>query len=119
MREPALQVSVLYDGDVALVVLDGELDLATTELLHHVVSAALADGHPHLVLDLERLDFCDSTGFGTLLRADRRARAAGGSCVVAGARGTVARLFDATSAGTLLTTAPDTGTALGQVEPRA
>ncbi len=88
-----LTTSVLHDDGIAIVALAGELDLAVTGQLDAVVGGVLADGLQLVLLDLDRLAFCDSTGLGALLRTSRRVREAGGTCVVAGAQDAVARLL--------------------------
>ena len=92
-----LTTSVLYDDAVTLLVLDGDLDLAVSAQLHESVDALLAAGRRHLVVDVGALRFCDSSGLGALVRAHRVTSDAGGSLVVAGARGAVQRLLELTN----------------------
>ena len=88
-----LTTSVLHDDGIALVALAGELDLAVAEQLDAAVTEVLDDGLRLVLVDLDALRFCDSTGLGVLLRSSRRVRDAGGTCVVAGARDAVDRLL--------------------------
>ncbi|WP_371666570.1 STAS domain-containing protein [Streptomyces sp. NBC_00289] len=61
-----LQTHTLWHGDTVLLRLTGELDLATTPLVHQALTTALA-GHPwRLHLDLTDLVFCDGTGLHAL-----------------------------------------------------
>jgi anti-sigma B factor antagonist len=53
--------------------LAGELDLATAGQLRDRLRALCADGHP-VVLDLDRLEFIDSSGVRELVRAVSAAR---------------------------------------------
>ncbi|MCW2678648.1 MAG: anti-sigma factor antagonist (spoIIAA-2)/anti sigma b factor antagonist RsbV [Frankiales bacterium] len=108
----ALTTSVLHDDGIAILALAGELDLAVTADLDAVVDDVLAGGLRLVLVDLDALSFCDSTGLGALLRASRRVREAGGTCVVAGARDAVARLLALTSMRLALDLAPDVQTAL-------
>lgn len=98
-----LTTSVLYDDGVALLALEGELDLAVSGLLDAAVAHLLEDGLRLVVVDLSELGFCDSSGLGALLRTSRRVRGAGGTCLVAGARGAVDRLLTITSMEQVLT----------------
>jgi anti-sigma B factor antagonist len=109
--------SVLYDGDVCLLVLAGELDVATTGQLERTVAGVLADGLRTVVVDLTDLDFCDSTGLGALLRASRAVTAVGGRAVLAGATGPVERLFSLTAVELIAATAPEVRAALAELEP--
>ena len=113
----ALTTSVLHDGPVAVIVLEGELDLAVTSPLTQAVSAALADGFRRLVLDVSRLTFCDSCGLGAIMQAHRAVTSHGGHLAVAGAQGGFARLVDVTSVGEVLHLVPDVGQALTEAQP--
>lgn len=107
-----LTASVLHDDGLALLALAGELDAATTGLVQQAVDGVLADGLSLVVVDLTGLQFCDSTGLGTLVRTHRRLAEAGGRCVVAGAHGPVQRLLRLMSMHRVLTLADDVGQAL-------
>lgn len=107
-----LTTSVLHDDGVALIALDGELDLATRPRLDAAVDGVLADGLTCVLLDLDALTFCDSTGMGALVRASRVVHAAGGSCVVAGARGPVHKLLVLTNLAAALPLEPEVQPAL-------
>jgi anti-sigma B factor antagonist len=111
MRMP-LTTSVLYDDDVALISLAGELDLTVAPLVDAAVTHVLDDGLRRVLLDLDALRFCDSSGLGALLRAARRVREAGGTCVVAAARGPVSRLLDLTGMEQALRVSPEVQPAL-------
>ena len=114
-----LTVSVLYDDGVALVALTGELDLTVGPLLDAAVSHVLDDGMRSVLLDLDALRFCDSTGLSALLRTCRRVREAGGTCVVAAARGQVQRLLDLTSMKRTLQLSPEVQPALVRLRQRS
>lgn len=107
-----LTTSILYDDGIALLVLDGELDLTVVGRLDAAVAAVLADGKRLVLIDLGALRFCDSTGLGALLRASRLVREAGGTCLVAGARGPVQRLLVLTSMERALHLVPEVQPAL-------
>ena len=93
----SLTTSVLHDDGIAIVAIAGELDLAVAGDLDAVLAGVLADGLLRVIVDLDELRFCDSTGLGALIRVSRRVQEAGGVCVVAGAQGAVERLLDLTS----------------------
>lgn len=107
-----LTTSVLYDDGIALISLSGELDLTVAPLLDAAVTAVLDDGLRRVLLDLDALRFCDSTGLGALLRASRRVGEADGTCVVAAARGPVSRLLELTSMEQALRISPEVQPAL-------
>lgn len=63
----------------------GELDLDTVDQLRTAVGPACGSGR-EVLLDLSRLDFCDSTGIGTFVWLYRQAAASGGRLVLAAPR---------------------------------
>jgi anti-anti-sigma factor len=74
-------------GDSAVVVPTGELDIATAPALDRELEQAFASHTARVVLDLRELEFIDSSGLRTLLIARRRADAAGAQfSLVAGDR---------------------------------
>ncbi|MBG0819623.1 STAS domain-containing protein [Planomonospora sp. ID91781] len=71
------------DGDLAVVKVDGELDLSTVALLEAVLAPLPGRGIRHLLLAAEGLRFCDATGFRALAEVHAALAAAGGGLVVA------------------------------------
>lgn len=66
-----LRAAVNLGGDVAKLVLSGELDFITAPLLARLVNVAIDSGVRHIDIDLARLDFTDLAGVRALLRAQR------------------------------------------------
>ena len=66
------------DG-VCVVTVRGEIDLYTAPRLRAGLANAVDAGHHHLVVDLDGIDFLDSTGVGVLVGALRKARMHDGS----------------------------------------
>jgi anti-anti-sigma factor len=84
-------------GDVAVVVLRGELDVAGAGLLEHELDRVLTDHGPSaLVLDLSNLDFMDSTGLRLVVLADQRASEEGRAFAVVRGVEDVHRVFEIT-----------------------
>jgi len=80
-----------------------ELDLATAAELCARVDAARHAGRKRLLLDLTRLEFCDSSGLRALIRASEEVRASSGRLVVVPpVAGAVTHLFALTGADELL-----------------
>jgi anti-sigma B factor antagonist len=99
----ALDVIVRDLDGVRIVTVRGELDLVTAGALCARVGAACRDGRRRLLLDLRRLEFCDSRGLRALIGAAQEvAASAGRLAVVPPAQGPVARLFALTGAGEFL-----------------
>jgi anti-anti-sigma factor len=69
-------VDVTTDGPRTIVVLKGDLDLATAPILEKTIDGieAAADHPELLIFDLRNLEFMDSTGLRIILSADTAAR---------------------------------------------
>jgi anti-sigma B factor antagonist len=91
-----LEVNVTGEGAERVVHLTGTCDLATVPRLRETLLALRPPEVTRLVIDLSVLEFCDSTGLGTMLGALRRMKEGGGSFAIAGAHGTVRRLLEVT-----------------------
>ena len=78
------------------VVLIGELDIASTQMLENELSAIEANSPGTLVLDLRRVEFIDSTGLRALIAADERARSEGRRLAVVRGPDAVERLLAVT-----------------------
>jgi anti-sigma B factor antagonist len=90
------------DG-VRVLVVTGELDLASAPTLCMRLTRLRATGRPVAVIDLSRLAFCDSTGLRAMIGEAREARIAGGRLGVIAAPGSsVRRLLDLTGADDVL-----------------
>jgi anti-sigma B factor antagonist len=57
----------------------GEIDVYTAEKLRGRLRDIVNSGEQHVVVDLSKVDFLDSTGLGVLVGAHRRLRARDGS----------------------------------------
>jgi anti-sigma B factor antagonist len=74
----------------------GELDVATAPTLRERLIALVGEGSHKLILDLEGVDFLDSTGLGTIISALKRVRTHGGDMRLVGTQPRIKRLFDIT-----------------------
>ena len=87
---------------VILLVLGGEIDLATSGQFRAVVDEAIAGG-TSLVADVEEVTFMDSTMLRELLRAHRDLGAAGNRFILAAPQPPVRRLLELTGTAGLFT----------------
>jgi anti-anti-sigma factor len=67
------RVEVRSEGRSALIVVSGELDLASGPALEDELARVLASRVELVVLDLRELEFMDSTGLSILVKANQRA----------------------------------------------
>lgn len=69
--------------DLAIIRVDGRLNMVTAPRLRDVVSEAVASGKCRLVVDLAHVEFMDSSGLGALIGALKTTRQAGGDLRIA------------------------------------
>lgn len=91
----ALSVQVEDHGATAVVAVRGDLDVAGAPQLREALIDVIADGRRVLV-DLEALDFLDSSGLGVLIGGLRRARTEGGELELVCTGRTLLRPFEIT-----------------------
>jgi anti-anti-sigma factor len=89
-----LQIVVRHESDRVILALDGELDMATAEQLQHAADGL--DGQSMVVLDLEQLQFIDSTGLRSVLSVLERCRDRGQEFAVTRGSQQVQRLLGVT-----------------------
>ena len=96
------RLELLASGQ-ALVALTGEIDLAVVPDLVTEFEYAIAQLSPHVVVDLNLVEFIDSSGLGALVRARRMAQERGGDVVLVGAVEQVREVLALTNLGELFT----------------
>ncbi len=84
------------DRDGFLLVLHGELDIATSPVLERRLQLAQASGAEKLVLDMSGLQFLDSAGLHTLVAVQDQVRASGRSLTLLRGPRAVQRVFELT-----------------------
>lgn len=76
-----------------LVIICGEIDIATTGNLRDALTTALTRG-PHIEADLSAVTFMDASGIGVLLAVAKQAMDAGGTLTLRAPSRTVRRLVE-------------------------
>jgi anti-anti-sigma factor len=82
------------DGGEVVVVLEGELDLASVEVFTAALDQALQHPETTVTLDWSALTFIDSSGVGAYVQAFRTAHAAGVTLVLGPRSDVVQRVLD-------------------------
>jgi len=93
-----LKLDVRHEADRVVLCLQGELDLASAPLLETEIEGIELGTSAMVVLDLQGLQFMDSTGLRTVLSSQARVRERGGELVVTPGSSQVQRLLAITRA---------------------
>jgi anti-sigma B factor antagonist len=92
-----LQIEVHRSAHSTVLVLGGELDIASAPALDEQLEQAIGPDVAFVIVDLRGLQFMDSTGLATMIRAWQAARRAGRRFVIVRGSPQVDRLFELTS----------------------
>ena len=93
---PGIRHPLMING-MPVVTAPAEIDVTNAEQLRAVLLHSAARGHATILVDMTRTQFCDSAGLTVLVRAHKRAVAAGGELrLIIAAGGAVARIFAVT-----------------------
>ena len=94
-----------------LVLVEGEVDIATAAKLISVLNSSVADAVKSVVVDLTRVGFMDSTGLALLINANRRLSLRRKGFAVVCPPGPLRRVFEITDMVDTLHVSPDRETA--------
>src|SRR5438876_9590788 len=83
-------------GDAALLTLRGEIDVYTAPRLRQAIIDLVDGGATRIVVDMEKVDFLDSTGLGVLVGGLQRVRMKDGSLAVVTTQDKILKIFDIT-----------------------
>jgi len=125
--EQSFHLEDSLEGDVPVLAVSGEIDLATAPLLRERLDAHLDAGTSTIVVDLREATFLDSTALGVLVNGLKRCREAGGDLPVVLVEERIMKLFAITglhetfaiwpSVEAALAELRSDGAAIGRAEP--
>ena len=95
------------ENQAQILVLDGAIDVATADLAATALDRFLADHGPAVVVDAGRINFIDSRGVGTLLKAARAASDAGGQLYLQNPTMPVTKILEACGLSALFPPPPE------------
>jgi anti-sigma B factor antagonist len=96
-RQPSLEVLLEPAREAIRVIVVGELDLATVPTLHDQLVDVVDTGFKHVILDLRRLEFIDSTGLHEIVASHNCARRDGWELTIIQGPPAVRRVFELTA----------------------
>jgi anti-sigma B factor antagonist len=99
-------------GDCAVLQVTGEVDVYTAPMLREQILELAAKGAVHLIADLSRVDFLDSTGLGALVGGLKRLREGGGSLALVISTPRILRIFQITGLTKALAVRPSVADAI-------
>jgi anti-sigma B factor antagonist len=100
-------------GKAHVVTVAGEVDLFTAPEFKQRVMSPIAAGIEHVIVDLTRTTFIDSSSLGVLIGAHRRLKARGGRLVVACDSDAIVKTFRITGLDGVFTIVESADAALG------
>jgi anti-sigma B factor antagonist len=74
----------------------GEIDVYTAPRLREKLVELVSEGHRKVVVDLEAVDFLDSTGLGVLVGGLKRLRSHGGDLMLVSTQARILKVFEIT-----------------------
>jgi anti-sigma B factor antagonist len=89
-----MQTREQHDNGIAVLVIEGEIDLACSPELRELLHAFAKKKTPVLVLDFNGVEYVDSSGLATLVEYVRLAQPFGGKFGMVGVSARVRTIFD-------------------------
>jgi anti-sigma B factor antagonist len=74
-----LSLETRHEDGHTIIEVGGEIDVYTAPRLRDKITELVGDGNYHLVIDMEKVDFLDSTGLGVLVGGLKKVRSHDGS----------------------------------------
>src|SRR5947208_10948470 len=91
-----LDVEAIREKDVSVIALRGEIDVYTAPLLRQKIVDLVDAGSLNIVVDMEKVDFLDSTGLGVLVEGLKRVRTRNGNLSIVVTQDKILKIFDIT-----------------------
>ena len=99
-------------GDATVVAVGGEIDVYTAPRLRDKITELVGDGVYHLIIDMEGVEFLDSTGLGVLVGGLKKVRAHDGSLQLICTQERLLKIFRITGLTKVFDIHPDVASAI-------
>lgn len=110
--EVDLSLTTRPEGGRTVVEVGGEIDVYTAPKLRETIVSLVAAGQYHLVVDLERVEFLDSTALGVLVGGLKRVRTHDGSLSLVCTQERLLKIFRITGLTKVFEIHPDVASAI-------
>jgi anti-sigma B factor antagonist len=107
-----LSLDTRQQGDRTIVAVGGEIDVYTAPKLRDKITELVSAGHHDLLIDMENVEFLDSTGLGVLVGGLKKIRAQDGSMVLICSQDRLLKIFRITGLAKVFTIHPTEAAAL-------
>ena len=104
MEKIRLETGVKDVDGIQVLEVAGEIDVYTAPQFKDAVNNIVASGQKHLIIDMSKITYMDSSGFGTLLSATKRLRPIGGTVNLVGCNRSIERILQITRLNTIFAT---------------
>ena len=101
-----LSLSTRSVGDRTVVEVGGEIDVYTAPKLREQLVELVNEGHYHLIVDMEGVDFLDSTGLGVLVGGLKRLRSHNGDLALVCTQARILKVFEITGLTSVFSISP-------------
>lgn len=104
----SIGISIETKGEIMLIDLTGELDQLTADQVKlRLMTAMVAHGIKHMVFNLKKVTFMDSSGIGIILGRYNQVKSMGGKVFVLGMNPTVSKVFHLAGLSQIITVIDD------------
>jgi anti-sigma B factor antagonist len=101
METLRIETSLRQQDDIPVLDVIGEIDIYTTPQFKEAVSEAIDQNKPAIVINMTKVTYMDSSGFGTLLSATKRLRPLDGALYLSGCNEAIQRMLQITRLNTI------------------
>lgn len=108
-----IEVDVNQRDDVAVLAVRGEVDMWTAPRLRQHLMSLIGEGREQVIIDLEAVDFLDSTALGVMVGAHKRLAERGGGLSLVCSQRRILRVLEVTGLRRIFAVHDSVGAALG------
>ena len=96
-----IETSLRHRNEIPVLDVVGEIDIYTTPQFKEAVGAAINENKPAIIINMAKVTYMDSSGFGTLLSATKRLRPLEGALYLSGCNEAIQRMLHITRLNTI------------------